>query len=94
MSELKPVTFAKVWRGYNVDETAGFPADVADMLVSNGTAVEYDPAAVPGAKPKKSRAAAPKRAAKPGTVAAAAGTGGAPASGGADGNTNIDEAKP
>ncbi|WP_339079632.1 hypothetical protein [Pseudomonas sp. TMP9] len=93
MSELKPVTFAKVWRGYNVAETAGFPADVADMLVSNGTAVEYDPAAVPGAKPKKVRAAAPKSAAKPGP-AAVTDAGGAPASGGADGNTDIDEAKP
>ncbi|WAC45583.1 hypothetical protein OU997_05270 [Pseudomonas sp. SL4(2022)] len=63
MSELKPVTFAKVWRGYNVGETAGFPDDVADTLVSNGTAVVYDENA---AKPKRggrAATAAPKPAA-------------------------------
>ncbi len=92
MSELKPVTFAKVWRGYNVDETAGFPADVADMLVSNGIAVEYDPAAT-GAKPKRVRAAAPKPSAEPGP-AGATDTGGVAASGGDGTDTGPDKAKP
>lgn len=92
MSELKPVTFAKVWRGYNVDETAGFSAEVADMLVSNGIAVEYDPAAT-GAKPKRVRAAAPKPSAESGPAAATT-SGGALASGGDSTDTGPAEAKP
>lgn len=43
MSKLIAVTFAKVWRGFNVGEVAGFSEEVATELVSTETATLYDP---------------------------------------------------
>lgn len=33
--EKKVVKFRKGWRGYNTGESAGFPADQADILIKN-----------------------------------------------------------
>ncbi|KQZ80654.1 hypothetical protein [Pseudomonas sp. Root562] len=42
MSDIVVVRFLKAWRGYSVDELAGFGADVAEGLKSKGFAELYE----------------------------------------------------
>lgn len=64
MSDKIVVRFLKAWRGYSVDELAGFDPAVVDGLESKGFAEVYERAGV-AAKAKVPKKTAQKAADKP-----------------------------
>ena len=66
MSDKVVVRFLKAWRGYSVDELAGFDTEVVEGLKTKGFAEVYEGAGGATSRQRASKPAASKpRAAKP-----------------------------